>query len=141
MIYVLANIAYFVVLTQDEILASNAVAVVSLSLFWIGLFCIFRTERFLDIGKIFFLSIIDGKNAPYIYYHGNEKDPLILLIPIKYFLLQTLLRYAPSSIAFDVIRDTFGPAFARIFLSYDFGSTRFKKKKKTCNFLFGNYVE
>lgn len=31
-IYVLANIAYFVVLTQDEILASNAVAVVSLSL-------------------------------------------------------------------------------------------------------------
>lgn len=28
-IYVLANIAYFVVLTQDEILASNAVAVVS----------------------------------------------------------------------------------------------------------------
>lgn len=32
-IYVLANIAYFVVLTQDEILASNAVAVVSLSLF------------------------------------------------------------------------------------------------------------
>lgn len=30
-IYVLANIAYFVVLTQDEILASNAVAVVSFS--------------------------------------------------------------------------------------------------------------
>ena len=28
-IYVLANVAYFVVLTQDEILASNAVAVVS----------------------------------------------------------------------------------------------------------------
>lgn len=28
-IYVFANIAYFVVLTQDEILASNAVAVVS----------------------------------------------------------------------------------------------------------------
>lgn len=32
-IYVLANIAYFVVLTQDEILASNAVAVVSFSFF------------------------------------------------------------------------------------------------------------
>lgn len=29
MIYVFANVAYFVVLTQDEILASNAVAVVS----------------------------------------------------------------------------------------------------------------
>lgn len=63
-IYVLANIAYFVVLTQDEILASNAVAVVSLSLFWIRLFCFFGTERFLDIEKIFFLSIIDGKNTP-----------------------------------------------------------------------------
>lgn len=31
-IYVLANVAYFVVLTQDEILASNAVAVVSVLL-------------------------------------------------------------------------------------------------------------
>lgn len=28
-IYVLANVAYFVVLTQDEIISSNAVAVVS----------------------------------------------------------------------------------------------------------------
>lgn len=31
-IYVFANVAYFVVLTQDEILASNAVAVVSMLL-------------------------------------------------------------------------------------------------------------
>lgn len=44
-IYVLTNIAYFVVLTRDELLASNAVAVVSSPhIFITGIFRLFQTQ-------------------------------------------------------------------------------------------------